>query len=68
MSACAHAEPLGEEGWNAPIEEIRTIRITCSCGWRGCVTELMTCGLPAEEECGTDLWCPVCGTIGWIYD
>lgn len=53
MSAPVHAEPLGG-GAEIPVE--------CEgCGWEGTVDELLCVD---DEE---TLWCPQCGTSGWVY-
>jgi len=65
MSAPKHAKSLGPDGWmerGKPIPVHRLPRVRCeSCGWHGRVYELLAVD---EEE---TLWCPQCGTSGWVY-
>jgi len=65
MSACKHAKPHGEKGWEQPLEVVRALAALCSCAWRGKLTELLACA--AENECSEALWCPQCKTTGWEY-
>lgn len=37
------------------------IKVECHCGWHGIVDDL----LGSDDE--DTLWCPQCGTSGWIY-
>jgi len=59
MSAGENAIPLIEENknWRDQLPGF-----TCSCGYSGKGHELLC------EEDETTLWCPVCGTAGWIWD
>lgn len=65
-------KPIGLSGWQDENENIMSPekakkdlpKVTCDCGWRGGVWELL--GIDPDED--ETLWCPQCGGIGWTYD
>jgi len=69
MSAPDHATPIGQG--EAQLVDAKTGKPSpwpgayCEgCGWRGSVAELL--GVDPDED--TTLWCPQCGTSGWVYE
>ena len=63
MSAGDKAIPLKEMVHKAdPNAEVCDWGFTCDCGYKGEAGELLV------EEDDTTMWCPQCGTAGWIWD
>lgn len=68
MSAGPNAKPIGKENWTDekgnPVPPERLPSFTCEhgCGYQGTADELL------GEENEDTLYCPVCGTAGWIWD
>lgn len=72
MSAPDHARPLGNSGWiynGHEMNEKEAIEslpdIYCEgCGWHGNFVELL--GVDPDED--ETLWCPQCGSSGWVFN
>ena len=76
MGAPQNAKPLGCKGWidkvtgeEMPEDKVRKVMpgVHCDgCGWRGSVVDLLED--PDDSDPRSTMWCPQCGSTGWIYD
>lgn len=65
--ALTEGKPLGhggfvQEGKPVSAKEMKKITLSCECGFHGSVGELLV----IDDDAG--MFCPNCGSPGWIYD
>ena len=58
MSAPEHAEPIGESDTSIPLPDFEC----AGCGYVGNGSELL-----GVDDDDLNLWCPICGTMGWVW-
>lgn len=69
MGAPENAEPIVEDAkqrrLNVDDDGNQLPTVTCdACNWKGGTAELL--GIDPDED--QTMWCPRCGSIGWMYD
>ena len=65
MSAPECAITLEEKNENWAKGSSSRAGVTCDCGWKGKVPDLLCDPRPNAT---TTLWCPQCRTAGWVFD